>query len=173
MFSTLKEHVRQNRHVITVIGKKYQRKKPLEEVDEDARTLLNLFSEKRGMTERTVFIYFRIRTNRSPWLIWQQNFGFHKKWRVYCLSYQIELLNRSKNYFLADISMKISYEILFLKSGYSGRKNGRFKLSVLPVDYYYYFLWLCSPERDMAYSFTMFRDHTLRRATIGRSPLDE
>jgi hypothetical protein len=32
---------------------------------------------------------------------------------------------------------------------------------VLPVDYYYYyFLWLCSPERDMAYSFTMFHDHT-------------
>jgi hypothetical protein len=66
MFSTLQENVRQKRYALTVIDKKYRRKKPLEEVDEDARTLLNLFSKKPGMTLRTVFIYFRIRTNRSP-----------------------------------------------------------------------------------------------------------
>jgi hypothetical protein len=49
MFSTLKEHMRQKRHALTVIDKTYQRKKPLEEVDEDARTLLNLFSDKPGI----------------------------------------------------------------------------------------------------------------------------
>jgi len=71
MSSSLKEHVRQKRNALTVLDKKYQKKKPLEEVDEDERTLLNLFLKKPGMTERTVFIYFRVRTNRSPWLIWQ------------------------------------------------------------------------------------------------------
>jgi hypothetical protein len=34
-------------------------------------------------------------------------------------------------------------------------------------------LWLCSPARAMASSFTRFRDHTQRRATVGRTPLDE
>jgi hypothetical protein len=38
--------------------------------------------------------------------------------------------------------------------------------------YYYYFLWLCSPARALASSFTRFRDHT-RRAIVGRTPLDE
>jgi hypothetical protein len=37
--------------------------------------------------------------------------------------------------------------------------------------YYYYFLWLCSPARAMASSFTRFRDHTQRHATVGRTPL--
>jgi hypothetical protein len=30
-------------------------------------------------------------------------------------------------------------------------------------DVYYYFLWLCSPARDMASSFTKFLDHTTTR----------
>jgi hypothetical protein len=66
MSSNLQEHVRQKKNALTVLNKKYLRKKPLEEVDKDARTLLNLFLKKPGMTERNVFIYFRIRTNRSP-----------------------------------------------------------------------------------------------------------
>jgi hypothetical protein len=38
------------------------------------------------------------------------------------------------------------------------------------IEYYYYFLWLCSPARAMASSFTArFRDHTQRRATVGRT----
>jgi hypothetical protein len=47
--------------------------------------------------------------------------------------------------------------------------------------YYYYYrhhhhhyhLWLCSPVRAMASSFTRFLDQTRRRATVGRTPLDE
>jgi len=65
MSSTLQEHVRQKRNALAVLDKKYQTEKALEEVDEDARTLLNLFLKKPGMTERTVVIYFRIRTKRS------------------------------------------------------------------------------------------------------------
>jgi hypothetical protein len=39
--------------------------------------------------------------------------------------------------------------------------------------YFIYFLWLCSPSRAMASLFTRFLDHTQRRATVGRTPLDE
>jgi hypothetical protein len=39
--------------------------------------------------------------------------------------------------------------------------------------YYYYFLWLCSAAQAMASSFTRFLDHTQRRATVGRTLLDE
>jgi hypothetical protein len=38
---------------------------------------------------------------------------------------------------------------------------------------YYFFLWLCNLSRAMASSFTRFRDHTHRRATFGRTPLEE
>jgi hypothetical protein len=38
---------------------------------------------------------------------------------------------------------------------------------------FYYFLCFCSPARAMASSFTRFRDHTQRRTTVGRTPLDE
>jgi hypothetical protein len=37
----------------------------------------------------------------------------------------------------------------------------------------YGLLWLCSPALAMASSFTRFLDHTQRRATVGRTPLDE
>jgi hypothetical protein len=38
---------------------------------------------------------------------------------------------------------------------------------------YFYFLWLCSPAPAMASSTTRFLDHTQRRATDGRTPMDE
>jgi hypothetical protein len=34
-------------------------------------------------------------------------------------------------------------------------------------------LWRCNPTRAMASSFLRFRDHTQRRITVGRTPLDE
>jgi hypothetical protein len=37
----------------------------------------------------------------------------------------------------------------------------------------YGLLWLRSPARAMTSSFTRFLDHTQRRATVGRNPLDE
>ena len=36
-----------------------------------------------------------------------------------------------------------------------------------------FFLWRCDPTRVMAYSFLRFLDHTQRRTTVGRTPLDE
>jgi hypothetical protein len=38
---------------------------------------------------------------------------------------------------------------------------------------YIFSLWHCSPARAMASSFTRFLDNTQRRATVGRTPLDE
>jgi hypothetical protein len=41
--------------------------------------------------------------------------------------------------------------------------------------YYYYkfFMWRCDPTRVMVSSFLRFLDHTQRRTTVGRTPLDE
>jgi hypothetical protein len=36
-----------------------------------------------------------------------------------------------------------------------------------------YFLWLCSPAQAMATLSTRFLDHTQRRETVGRTPLDK
>ena len=33
--------------------------------------------------------------------------------------------------------------------------------------------WRCDPKRAMASSFLMFLDHTQRRSTVGRAPMDE
>ena len=35
------------------------------------------------------------------------------------------------------------------------------------------FSWRCGPTRAMASSFVRFLDHTQRRTTVGRTPLDE
>jgi len=40
-------------------------------------------------------------------------------------------------------------------------------------DQAFFFLWRCDPTRVMASSFSRFLDHTQRRTTIGRTPLDE
>jgi hypothetical protein len=37
----------------------------------------------------------------------------------------------------------------------------------------HFFLWLCGPTRARASSFMRFLDHTQRRITVGRTPLDE
>ena len=54
-------------------------------------------------------------------------------------------------------------------------------ISVYSSIYYLYcclfvcfcFLWRCGPTRAMASSFLRFLDHTQRRTTVGRTPLDE
>ena len=48
----------------------------------------------------------------------------------------------------------------------------KFSLS-LSLSLFFFFLWRCGPTRAMASSFTRFLDHTQRRTTIGRTPLDE
>ena len=41
------------------------------------------------------------------------------------------------------------------------------------VTTYDIFLWRCGPNRAMASSFLRLLDHTQRRTTVGRTPLDE
>jgi hypothetical protein len=58
---------------------------------------------------------------------------------------------------------------------WSKGKNKAFRFGV-PIKWRWLlllFLWLCSPARAMASSFTRVLDHTQRRATVGRTPLDE
>jgi len=38
---------------------------------------------------------------------------------------------------------------------------------------FFCFLWRCGPTRAMASSFLRFLDHTQRRITVGRTPLDD
>jgi hypothetical protein len=38
---------------------------------------------------------------------------------------------------------------------------------------FFFVLWRCDPTRVMVFSFLMFLDHTRRRTTVGRTPLDE
>jgi hypothetical protein len=47
---------------------------------------------------------------------------------------------------------------------------GDFNYDILLTDF---FSWLSSPARAMASSFTRFLDHTQRRVTVGRTPLEE
>ena len=51
------------------------------------------------------------------------------------------------------------------------------KWKIFPTDYslviHYFFLWRCDPTGAMASSFLRFLDHTQRRITVGRTPLDE
>jgi len=51
-----------------------------------------------------------------------------------------------------------------------------FVLNVLIHVYYldaFFLLWRCDPTRVMASTFLRFLDHTQRRTTVGRTPLDE
>ena len=41
-----------------------------------------------------------------------------------------------------------------------------------PTSTYNFFLWRCGPTQVMASSFNIFLDHTQRRATVGRTPLE-
>ena len=41
------------------------------------------------------------------------------------------------------------------------------------LEYTFFFLWRCDPTRVMASSFLRFLDHTQRRSTVGRTPLDK
>ena len=41
------------------------------------------------------------------------------------------------------------------------------------ISFLFFFLWRCDPTRVMASSFLRFLDHTQRRTTVGRTPLDE
>jgi len=49
----------------------------------------------------------------------------------------------------------------------------RFRYVVLATKMVTFFLlWRCDPTRVMASSFLRFLDHTQRRSTVGRTPLD-
>ena len=49
-----------------------------------------------------------------------------------------------------------------------------FSMKLIEFFFFLFFsLWPCDPTRVMAFSFLRFLDHTRRRTTVGRTPLDE
>ena len=76
-----------------------------------------------------------------------------------------------KTHYLAkylNVEHVIKYSYLQTKglAGVLGEKQGYLQTFFFP-------LWRCSPTRAMASSFLRFLDHTQRRITVGRTPLDE
>jgi len=54
------------------------------------------------------------------------------------------------------------------------RRNLSASVHIFCIHYMYiYILWPCDPTRVMASSFLRLLDHTKRRTTVGRTPLDE
>ena len=52
-------------------------------------------------------------------------------------------------------------------------RTQRIMLPLFLVDMFFFVLWRCDSTRVMTSSFTRFLDHTQRRTTVGRTPLDE
>ena len=63
----------------------------------------------------------------------------------------------------------ISCRLIFRKIRLHHKKKEVTSHTRLP----FFFLWRCGPTRTMASSFWRFLDHTQRRITVGRTPLDE
>jgi hypothetical protein len=59
------------------------------------------------------------------------------------------------------------------KINVTGKKCPIRLLLFISVIYIYFFLWRCDPTRVKASSFLRFLDHTQRRTTVGRTPLNE
>ena len=51
--------------------------------------------------------------------------------------------------------------------------RGNHTYNSITLFFTFFFLWRCGPTRPMASSFLRFLDHTQRRITVGRTPLDE
>ena len=54
-----------------------------------------------------------------------------------------------------------------------GYRGSKLQAQCVRRQSFFFFLWHCDPTPFMASSFLMFLDHTQRRSTVGRTPLDE
>jgi hypothetical protein len=76
------------------------------------------------------------------------------------------------NILLTQCAVLLSIFIIIIFSG-SAAQRGLWPPVALQPSAGYCLLWLCSPARAIVSSFTKFLNHTQRRATVGRTPLDE
>jgi len=82
------------------------------------------------------------------------------------------------HYFCSLLVVSVLYE---LHMAYNSARNARIlrtnwkqnKRGINCDMFFFFFLWHCGPTRAMASSFWRFLDHTQRRITVGRTPLDE
>jgi hypothetical protein len=63
--------------------------------------------------------------------------------------------------------------LVLIYRAFWGRYFSPFMMNPYPEYTGIFFLWRCGPTRAMASSFLRFLDHTQRRTTVGRTPLDE
>jgi hypothetical protein len=67
---------------------------------------------------------------------------------------------------------KLRFCILFSTHAYCP-KHRVFQSISSSIFFFFFVLWRCDPTRVMVSSFLRFLDHTQRRTTVGRTPLDK
>jgi len=71
---------------------------------------------------------------------------------------------------------ELGENVVFSFSGVKGdhkKATPVYLLTFLLPHYLSFFLWRCGPTRAMAFSVLRFLDHTQRRVTVDRAPLDK
>ena len=81
--------------------------------------------------------------------------------------------NRRGCYHLFAARRNISTENSWDMSKSTTALRRQTKISVFFLLLFFFFIWRNSPHCSRACSFTRFLDHTQRRTTVGRTPLDE
>ena len=79
---------------------------------------------------------------------------------------QLPPVNNAACLILPQITLQLTHSSIY---NYVSVKHVKTLLCLL----FFFFLWRCGPTRSMASSFLTFLDHTQRRITVGRTPLDE
>jgi len=118
----------------------------LQKAECSSATLFNFFNRLNGVTSRNT-VHFAVAVVRS------------KKFT------HLRFLIILKMYYVKCPSVTLS---LFRQCNSNSRRMNTGKNKI-----YVCFLWRYDPTRVMASSFLRFLDHTQRRTTVGRTPLDE
>ena len=116
--------------------------------------------------------------SRLPTCAWIVALTFFRKWQVL----STRCINLVQEYYEVDKNDKSGKSGILKSTAYTviaaGLKSDGCcaaflwtKLSAVMMRFFS--LWRCDPTRAMASSLTRFLDHTQRRITVGRTPLDE
>ena len=100
----------------------------------------------------------------TPKILWRVELvTIRAWWMLLGTSFHQQLSSKGSNVFLR-----------YLGTVYRNNVRGILQLKGTVIVFYYFFLlWRCDPTRVMVSSSLRFLGHTQRRATAGRTPLDE
>ena len=96
---------------------------------------------------------------------------FLPSWKAYVLSESPEQQSHLSFFSYSQHSPKILYCNVHEATA-SPKEIGHNQI-FFSFFFFLFFLWRCGPTRAMASSIMRFLDHTQRRTTVGRTPLDE